>query len=85
MANSTVQTLPLNKRLNANQQVKRAAKIQARATVANALAREIGLTRLFIIQSNAAQRKLNVALFVLLALLFVLVLIEQSHTVFGLW
>lgn len=47
MANSTVQLQPLAKRLNPNEQQKRALKIEARKTVAEALAREIGVTRLF--------------------------------------
>lgn len=54
MANSTVQTLPLANRLNANQREKRTRKIQARAQVADALAREIGLTRMFIQQQGLA-------------------------------
>ena len=47
MANSTVQLEPLAKRLNPNQQQKRALKVEARRTVAESLAREIGITRLF--------------------------------------
>lgn len=80
MANSTIQLQPLADRLNANQQARRQRRITARATVAEALARNAQGQNLAIAFMAQRVRLLG---WLLLAQFIAFVIFQVALAVFG--
>lgn len=80
MANSTIQQLPLAKKLSPAQRERRERRIQARVTVAEALAANAKNQNLAIWLFSQTQQKFNTVVAIVLALLAIIAIVALYRT-----